>query len=261
MHFRTLILFLIMLIPAIAAGAATVADTPPQRERVELIEKLGTAIPLDLSFTNSSGQKVQLSQLIDRPTLLIPVYYDCRSVCNFALGGLAEVLPELRLAAGEDFNIIALSIDPEETATLAAHSKKTYLTAIQAPFPADAWQFLTGSQENILKLTDAAGYYFKKEGDEFLHPIASFVVTGDGTIVRYLIGRRFQPLDLSMALFEASEGRIGTPIRKALEFCFSYDPEGRRYVFNLLRVSGSVILATLGSFLLFLLLSGRKKKQ
>jgi len=64
-----------------------------------------------------------------------------------------------------------------------------------------------------------------------------------------------------MALYEASEGRIGTPIRKALEFCFTYDPEGRRYVFNLLRVSGTVILLTLGSFLLFLIFSGRKKKQ
>jgi protein SCO1/2 len=64
-----------------------------------------------------------------------------------------------------------------------------------------------------------------------------------------------------MALLEASEGRIGKPIKTALQFCFSYDPEGRRYVFNLMRVSGTVILLTLGSFLLFLILSGRKKKK
>ena len=126
---------------------------------------------------------------------------------------------------------------------------------------ADNFLGVVDDQENILQLTDAVGYYFAKEGQEFLHPVAAFVVTSDGTIVRYLIGQRFLPLDLSMALFEASEGRIGTPIRKALEFCFTYDPEGRRYVFNLLRVSGTVILLTLGSFLLFLIISGRKKKQ
>lgn len=259
MRFSLLIPLLFILSTSAFGGNIATAETN-QQERVELVENLGEKIPLNLTFTNSTGEAVQLKQLIDRPTLLVPVYYDCRSVCNFMLGGLAKALPELRLAAGEDYNIVAFSIDPEETVALAAHNKKTYLTAIQAPFPAESWHFLTGTQENILKLTDAAGYFFKKEGEEFLHPVASFVVTADGTIVRYLIGRRFMPLDLSMALFEASEGRIGTPIRKALEFCFSYDPEGRRYVFNLLRVSGTVILLTLGSFLLFLICSGRKKK-
>ncbi|WP_303722501.1 SCO family protein [Malonomonas rubra] len=239
------------------SGALEKAQTP----RVELIEQLGEKLPLELSFTDSKGQQVQLGQLIDKPTLIVPVYYDCRNVCNFVLGGLAQVLPEVKLKAGQDFQVITLSFDPEETVELAKHSKKTYLTAIQAPFPENAWHFLTGKQENILRLTNTAGYYFAKQGEDFLHPVAAFVVSSDGTIVRYLIGQRFMPLDLTMALYEASEGRIGTPIRKALEFCFSYDPEGRRYVFNLLRVSGTVILLTLGSFLLFLILSGRKKKQ
>ncbi len=257
MRFILLIpLFILLNWPAV--GHCAPAE---QQGKVELVEKLGKKIPLSLNFVNAAGEEVQLRRLIDRPTLIVPVYYDCRSVCNFLLGGLAKVLPELRLTAGEDYNIVAFSIDPEETVKLAAHSKKTYLTAIQTDFPAAAWHFLTGTQENILQLTNAAGYYYMKEGTEFLHPIAAFVVTADGTIVRYLIGRRFLPLDLSMALFEASEGRIGTPIRKALEFCFSYDPEGRRYVFNLLRVSGTVILMTLGTFLLFLMFSGRKKKQ
>ena len=158
--------------------------------------------------------------------------------------------------------MVTFSFDPLETTDMAAHSKQTFMTAMQNPsYPADAWRFLIGTQQNILQLTDAAGYYFKKEKDDFLHPLAIFVVAKDGTIVRYLIGQRFASIDLSMALLEASEGRIGSPIKTALQFCFSYDPEGRRYVFNMLRVSGSVILLTLGSFLLFLILSGRKKKK
>ncbi|MDA3903591.1 MAG: SCO family protein [Desulfuromusa sp.] len=229
--------------------------------RVELVEQLGQQIPLQLEFIDSTGKAVQLDQLIDRPTLMVPVFYSCRNVCNMLLGGLSAVLPEIKLEPGEDYNVITFSFDPTETPAMAAHSKKTFMTAMQAPYPKQAWRFLTGSQENILKLTDAAGYYFKKEGDDFLHPIAAFIVTKDGTIVRYLIGQRFPPIDLSMALFEASEGRISQPIRQALQFCFSYDPEGRRYVFNLMRVSGTVILLTLGSFLLFLILSGRKKKK
>jgi protein SCO1 len=256
---RSLILTLTILLLLFSSFASS--SPVDEQKRVELVEQLGGKIPLDLTFKDSTGAEIQLSELIDRPTLIVPVYYDCRSVCNFMLGGLAQVLPEIKLTAGDDYRVVAFSFDPEETVELAKHNKKTYLTAIQAPYPTDAWHFLTGSQDNILQLTNAAGYYFTKDGNDFLHPVAAFVVTSDGTIVRYLIGQRFLPLDVSMALFEASEGRIGTPIRKALEFCFSYDPEGRRYVFNLLRVSGTVILLTLGSFLLFLISSGRKKKQ
>ncbi len=234
---------------------------PTAQDKVELREQLGSLLPLDVPFYTSAGEQVQLRQLIDRPTLIVPVYYQCRNVCNFLLGGLARVLPEIRLQAGEDYNIIAFSFDSSETPQLAAHSKKTFLTAIQAPFPADSWHFLTGSQESIRKITDSAGYYFKKQGDDFLHPIAAFVVTADGKIVRYLTGQRFVPLDVTMALLEASEDRIGTPLRKALEFCFSYDPQGRKYVFNLLRVSGTVILLTLGSFLTYLIFCGRRKKK
>lgn len=229
--------------------------------RVELSENLGEKIPLQLEFIDSTGEAFSLDQLIDRPTLMVPVFYDCRNVCNMLLGRLSAVLPEIKMVPGEDYNVITFSFDPLETSEMAAHSKQTFLTATQVAFPKNAWRFVTGKQENILQLTDAAGYYFKKEGDEFLHPITAFVVTKDGTIVRYLPGQRFSAIDLSMALFEASEGRIGKPIRQALQFCFSYDPEGRRYVFNLMRVSGTVILLTLGSFLLFLILSGRKKKK
>ncbi len=230
-------------------------------DKVELIEQLGQKIPLNLDFVDSTGASVNLSQLVDRPTLIVPVFYNCRNVCNMMLGGLSAVLPEVKLKPGESYNVITISFAPEETTAMAAHSKQTFLTAMQAPYPKEAWRFLTGTQENILKLTDSAGYYFKKEKNDFLHPIAAFVVTKDGTIVRYLIGQRFSPIDLSMALLEANEGRIGKPISKALQFCFSYDPEGRRYVFNLMRVSATVILLTLGSFLLFLILGGRKKKK
>ncbi len=251
---RTLLIIISLLIFCLSPALA-------DDGKVELIEQLGKKIPLDLDFTDSSGTPIKLSELVDRPTLIVPVFYNCRNVCNMMLGGLSSVLPDVKLEAGESYNVVTFSFDPEETPAMAAHSKQTFLTAMQAPYPKEAWTFLTGNQDNILKLTDSAGYYFKKEKDDFLHPIAAFVVTKDGTIVRYLIGTRFSPIDLSMALLEANEGRIGKPIRKALQFCFSYDPEGRRYVFNLMRISGTVILLTLGSFLLFLILSGRKKKK
>jgi len=232
-----------------------------QEKRVALDMQLGEKIPLKLTFTDSSGEQVELGDLIDRPTLFVPVFYNCRTVCNVLLGGLSSTLPKMRLTPGEDYQVITLSFDPTETAAMAAHSQRTFLTATRTDFPATAWHFLTGEQENILKLTDSAGYFFYKEGEDFVHPTAAFIVAADGTIVRYLIGQSIPPITLTMAILEAAEGRISTPISKALEFCFTYDAENRRYVFNLMRVSGTVILLTLGSFFLFLIFSGRKKKS
>ena len=233
------------------------AEPPPNW----LDERLGEYIPLNTHFTDSNGRQLQLAELIDRPTLVIPVYYRCRNVCNILLGGLAEAIPDIKLKAGEDFRIVTFSIDTTETTEIAAHSKKTFMTALNNSIPENSWDFLIGDDKNIRLVTDSAGYRFQKKGEDFLHPVAAFVVSDKGKIVRYLNGYRFSPLDLTMALIEASEGRVGNPIRKAISFCFSYDPAGRKYTFNLLRVSGTVILLTLGTFLLYLIFGGRKKKS
>ncbi len=112
-----------------------------------------------------------------------------------------------------------------------------------------------------MALTGAAGYHFQRIDGEFQHPVAIFVVSTDGTIVRYLHGTRLLAKDLTLALYEAREGHVGTTIRKMVQYCFSYDPEQKTYVFNLLRVSATVILVTLGAFLTFLLLAGKKEPK
>ena len=264
MTYRHLLLLLVCLLPLQTVLAHESESLSEHQQLADppstwLDERLGDYIPLDARFTDASGRKLQLAELIDRPTLMVPVYYSCRNVCNFLLGGLVEALPDIKLEPGVDYRVVTFSIDAEENTAIAARSKKTFMTALSNNFPADAWTFLTGDSNNIHLVTDAAGYRFQKKGDDFLHPVAAFVVSDKGKIVRYLNGYRFAPFELTLALIEASEGRVGTPIRKALQFCFSYDPQGRTYVFNLLRVSGTVILLTLGSFLTYLILSGRKK--
>lgn len=235
------------------------ADSPPPAA-VGLEEKLGTHIPLDVSFRDEDGRAVRLQDLIDRPTIIAPVYYKCPNVCNFLQGGLAAALPEVSLEPGEKYRVLSVSFDETETPALAQGSKRNYLAAADGKIPPEAWRFLTGERKEILALTDALGFYFQRQGVDFLHPVAVAVVSPDGKIVRYLYGTRFLPMDLTLSLVEASEGRVGATVKKVLGFCFSYDPQGKRYVFNILRVSAFVVLATAGTFLAFLLLGGRKKK-
>lgn len=230
-------------------------------DSVGLEENLGGKIPLNLAFRDEQGNPVRLAELVTQPTVIAPVYYRCPNVCHFLQGDLARVLPQLKLEPGKDYRVLSISFDETESPALARRSKDNYFTAMQAAFPTDGWRFLTGSTENIRALTDAAGYYFKRVEGEFLHPVAFFVVSADGTIVRYLHGTHVLPKDLTLALYEAKEGRVGTTIRKVVQYCFSYDPENKTYVFNVLRVSATVILTTLVLFLAFLVWGGKKSKK
>jgi len=250
-----------LLLPWSAAAHTADQITKSGGATVGVAERLGTKIPLDLAFRDETGRSVRLGELVNGPTIILPVYYSCTNVCNYLQSGLASALPAVRRRPGEEYRVLSVSFDETETPALAARYKKTYLTAMNTPFPEDGWRFLTGDAASVRQLTEAAGYRFQRKGRDFIHPVASFIVARDGTIVRYLYGTTFLPKDLTLALLEARDGRVGTTIRKVVGYCFSFDPAGKTYVFNLLRVSATVVILSTGGFLAFLLLTGRKRRQ
>jgi protein SCO1/2 len=227
---------------------------------VGIDEKLGQIIPLDLTFYDEKGQEVSLKQLIHTPTILAPVYFSCPDVCSLLLYNVARVLNQLPSEPGKEYQVLAVSFDDTEKPPLALEKKRLYLKMIEKPFPEEAWRFLTGEEENIRKLTEAIGFHFRREGKNFLHPVSLVILSSDGKITRYIYGTDLLPFDLKMALLEASEGRIGPTVSKVLRFCFSYDPKGRKYVFNTLKVTGIVTLAFALSFILFLVVKGKRKQ-
>ena len=242
---------------AVPSGPAA----PQSREeatQVGVDERLGARLPLDLSFRDETGRLVRLRELITGPTIILPVYYGCTNICNYLQGGMARTLPEINRRPGTDYRVLSISIDETETPELAARYQRMYLSALRRPFPPGAWHFLTGDAASIRALTDAAGYRFQRRGRDFMHPVASFVVTGDGMIVRYLYGTSFLAKDLTLALVEAHEGRVGTTIRKVVGYCFNFDPASKSYEFNLLRVSATAVLLCCGGFFAYLVLTGKR---
>jgi len=229
--------------------------------KVGLDERLGAKIPLDLVFKDETGRPRRLAELVTGPTIILPVYYACTNVCNFLQEGLARVLPEIKLEPGTHYRVISVSFDETETPERAARSQRMYEAAMKGKFPAGNWHFLTGDAASIRKLTDSAGYRFQRRGRDFMHPVASFVVSGDGMIVRYLYGTHFLPKDVTLALIEARQGRVGTTMSKMVSYCFSFDPEKKSYQFNLLRVSATVIIICVVSFLAFLIFGGKKGRK
>ncbi len=254
---------LIFLIGAIFIQSAVSAhvEQPKDLIGIGIDEKLGQVVPLDSSFYDEDGNPVTLRQLIHSPTILAPVYLHCPNVCSLLLQNLAGVLNQLPAEPGKEYGVISISFDDREKPSLAFEKKKTYLKMIHKPFPAEAWRFLTGDQENIRKLTDAVGFHFKRVGDDFEHPVTLIILAPDGKIVRYMYGADPLPFDLKLALVEASQGRIGPTIAKVVRYCFSYDPKAHKLVFNMLKVTGTVTLLFALSFILFLLLKGKKPNK
>lgn len=226
---------------------------------IGLREHQGQIIPLDLNFHDENGKLVRLGQLIRTPTILALVYYHCPNVCSLLLQNLAEVLSKLPAAPGKEYTVLALSFDETEKPNLALEKKKVYLKMVGTSFPSEAWSFLTGDKKNIQELTEAVGFHFKRVGEDFEHPVALIILASDGKIVRYMNGADPLPFDLKLALVEASQGRIGPTITKVVRFCFSYDPKGKKLVFNTLKVTGTVTLLFAFSFVVFLIFRGRKQ--
>jgi len=234
--------------------------TAEEITKIGVTEKLGEHIPLDAVFTDSTGKTVTLAELVTKPTIFAPVYYSCPNVCNFLQTSLADVVPQIKLKPGVDFQIISVSFDENDTPEIAANKKVNYMKAADGKIPENAWIFLTGDRENILKFTNSVGFRFMRRGVDFAHPVAVMAVSPTGKIVRYLYGTDILPFELTMAAVEASKEQTGLSVKKLVSYCFSYDPQGKKYVFNIMKVSGAVVLTVLFIFAGFLVFGGKKRK-
>jgi protein SCO1/2 len=252
------LIFTLFFQPFAQAHVEPTKDPSGDPSGIGMNEKLGEWIPLDLTFYDEGGNSISLKHLIHKPTILAPVYYRCPNVCSFLLFNLAGVINKIPSEPGKEYQVLAFSFDETEKPILALEKKKIVLKMIEKTFPEDAWRFLTGNRENIQKLTDAIGFHFKRQGQDFLHPVSLVILSPEGKITRYLYGTEFLPFDIKMALLEASEGRVGPTLSRVLRFCFSYDPKGRKYVFNTLKITGMVTLLFALAFILFLVLKGKR---
>jgi protein SCO1/2 len=177
------------------------------------------------------------------------------------LTNLAKTLDEIDLQMGNDFKVVTVSFDFNETYQVAGEKKKNYFNLFKKKSPpVDSWRFLTGDSLNISKITDAAGFRYIKTGDDFIHSGAIIILSPDRKITRYIYGTEFLPFDVKLALMEASRGQIGSTISRIVSLCYSYDADGKRYVLNVTRISGAVILIALLIFGISLFVVKKTKK-
>lgn len=207
---------------------------PPALQDVEIVEKLGAALPAGASFTAEDGTPVRLGDLVrrrERPTVISLVYYSCPMLCGLVLTGLARGMKETGLVLGKDYDAVTVSFDPRDTTKAAGERQRVMLQSVGRPDAAASWRFLTGSEPEIRAVTEAVGfkYAYDEKTKQYAHAAAIVVATPDGRVSRYLYGVEFPAKDLRLALVEASQGRVGTSFDRLLLTCYRYDPASRRY--------------------------------
>jgi protein SCO1/2 len=237
----------------LALSAPAAASDAPALDSVNVSEKLGAHIPLDLELLDEDGKKVILRQLVVRPTILALVYYRCAGICTPLLMSLTRTLNEMPLEPGKDYDVITVSFDPLDTARTAKDKRLNYLRQMQRPFPPSAWRFLTGPQATTKALADSVGFGFAKKGEDYIHPAALMLLAKDGKVTRYMYGSTFLPADMQLALSEAATGTVRPSVSRFLSFCYTFDPESRRQVFRFNRIFGALTLAAAAVFLAVLI--------
>jgi protein SCO1/2 len=227
---------------------------------IGIVERLGDTIPLDLTFSNENSESVTLRQLINKPTVMCFVYFDCPNLCSPLMNGVAEVVSKLDLQLGSDYQVITISFNTSDTPEKAREKKVNFVTKISKEYQKD-WIYLTGTQENINRITDAVGYKYKAQGLDFAHPSAIVIVSPAGKITRYLYGLTYLPFDVKMAVIEAQKGIARPSINKVMEFCFAYNPSSKTYTLQVTRIFGAIILMIAFTVLSVLFLRGRMKSK
>lgn len=239
-------LAVIICLALLALPMTTLATPTPEQQRamidqVDYEQHIGAMLPGELRFRDAEGDVVTLAELTrDKPLVLAMAWYDCPQLCPMLLDRLAAAIEGLPFDH-DAYRVAVVSIAPDEGPADALrikhelHRRHGELT--------DGWHLLTGRRPAIDALADAVGfeYAYDQATGQYAHPAGLVVIAPGGRISQYLFGIRPETPDLRLALTEAGQGEIGSPVDQVLLRCYRYDPETGQYtlaVMNLLRVAG-----------------------
>jgi len=250
-------LFFLLLISTSFAGL---------RKEPKIVEHLGAKLPLNLTFLDASGHKVVLKDLFKKATIVDFAYYECPGICNPIMMELAQTVAAVNIVPDKDYNLVTISIDPLEGPKIATREKKKFYNVLPHGYPKNAWHFLTGDSASIAKVTDAAGFFYKKDGPNYIHTGVLIFIDKSGKICRYLYpianpkgDFSILPTDFEMASMQTAKGTVMSMVGDQAQYCFASAPKGGSRLAKILIFSGSGVLFLLCIFVAFIIVRPKKK--
>ena len=254
----------LLTLAIVAVGQDNASVTPLQLRGVGIDQRLNNQVPLNLKFRDETGQTVTLGSYFGKkPVILSLVYYTCPMLCTMAENGLLNALRDVKFNIGEQYQVVTVSIDPTETPEMAMGKKAVYVGLYGRPSAKEGWHFLVGDDPDIRALAQAVGFHYNyiPETKQFAHATGVIILTPQGRVSRYFYGIQYPGRDIRLALVEASNEKIGSPVDAILLYCCQYDPHTGKYgmvVSHILKIAGAITLLCMGT-LLFALSRGNRR--
>ena len=203
-----LIVLLLLAAPAVAS-----ADSMPDYSGLTYEQRLGNQIPMQAVLRDDDGAGIRLSDLADgRPLILVLGYFHCPNLCGIVRADLFVALHATAMAAGRDYSLAALSIDPEETSADAAAAKAEDLHRYGVVGAERNWHFIIGAAADIRDIADAVGFHdrFDPQLKQFVHPVGTVFLTPGGIVSGYLLGVGYQPARCAARRHPCRPGRCSS---------------------------------------------------
>jgi protein SCO1 len=249
----TLLLLLILASLPVQAQSTLPAKAFPE---LAFQQHHGAALPDDVRLRDDQGRTVLTGDVFGKgkPVVLVFDYFRCTTLCGLVLGDLSAALQQVPLNPGQDYVVVAVSIDPRETSKDAAALKARHFD--RDPAFAGAVRFLVGGEDEVRRLAETVGFPYRYDPtiEQFAHPAGVTLISTGGRISRYILGIGYDPLNLRLGLIDASRGTIASVSDQLLLLCYAYDPTHGKYslvIGNVVRAGGIATVIGLGLLLFF----------
>jgi protein SCO1/2 len=209
-------------IGAIFVLSASRASAPPDAAELAFRPHPAAQLPLATQFKDENGRTVDLGDYFSKsPVILVLDYLRCTSLCSVMLRNIVESLDALPLAAGRDYQLVAISIDPRDTPADATEAKAKYLPLLTQVGAAAGLHFLTASATSAQQVADVMGfpYRYDKLIDAYIHPAGFIVATPAGAISRTIEGVAVAPKELIAAFADAQQDKSPGLLTRIVLFC------------------------------------------
>ena len=256
--------FLLSAAPAGAQPWKAPVETGPSVpiEAPSIVDKRNTNLPLDLEFTTSDGKAVKLRDLFHRnkPVIITMVYFSCPSLCGHSQDALVRTLQAgpRGLSLGKDYDVLIVSIDPDDLPATAAAKRSKYVGFLGRPESEPGLIYLTGREPAIRELADKLGFRYKQNygdavtlGGKYAHGSGIFVCSPYGRLSETITGLNYGTDVVHHSLVVAGEGKVGAGLLGVGLSCgaIHFDPTTGTYVHNPWFGFGSAVGAATFAFM------------
>jgi protein SCO1 len=146
-------------------------------------------LPADITLLDQNGQKVVLSSLKGKPTLVDFIYTSCTDECLALTQRMKTIATGLGPALGTKARFVSITVDPE-------HDRPAQLLsyANQQGANLNGWLFLTGTPKQIEDAMARFDLIRQREADGSVdHVLDVFLLAPNGHVLLEYMGEKISP--------------------------------------------------------------------